>query len=84
MMDHRFTLRSRRTSHFAIVAALLVNQLLGWLILRRHSTGFSTLYVDPGSGILMWQLLAAAGAGLVFNIRRRVVRFIRHLRPEKN
>jgi hypothetical protein len=84
MTDHRFTFLSRRTSYFTIVAALLVNQLLGWLILRRHSAGFSALYVDPGSGILIWQVLAAAGAGFVFNIRRRVVRFVKLLQREKN
>jgi len=85
MMDHRSTFRSRRTDYLAIVTALLVNHLLSWLILRSHpKQGFSALYIDPGSGILIWQLLAAAAIGFVFNIRCRIARLIKRLRLKKN
>ena len=35
------------------------------------------LYTDPGSGLLLWQILAAAGVGYLFHLRR----FLRRLLP---
>lgn len=37
------------------------------------------LYGDPGSGMLIWQLITAAGIGLLF-YARTIVRKIRNLR----
>jgi hypothetical protein len=85
MKDHLFAVRSRRSNYPAIVTALVVDYLLSRLTLRRHpEQGFSALYIDPGSGILIWQLLAAAVAGFVFNIRRSIALVIRHRHPEKD
>ena len=39
---------------------------------------FGILYADPGSGMLMWQLIAAAGLGLLF-YARTIFRRIRNL-----
>jgi hypothetical protein len=34
------------------------------------------LYADPGSGLLLWQVLAAGVLGLLYQIRRVVYRII--------
>jgi hypothetical protein len=39
-------------------------------------TQFILLYADPGSGMLLWQLITAAGLGLLF-YARTIVRKIK-------
>jgi predicted membrane protein len=34
------------------------------------------LYADPGSGLLLWQVLVAAVLGLLYQVRRVVYRII--------
>ena len=41
-------------------------------------TQFALLYADPGSGMLLWQLITAAALGLLF-YARTIVRKIRAL-----
>jgi len=48
---------------------LLAVWLLMTLTLRADA------YMDPGSGALIWQTLAAAGVGILFYFRRAVERF---------
>jgi len=82
MKDYCFLFRSRRYSRFVVITALLANNLLSWLIAARHwQPGLFSLYVDPGSGLLMWQLLAATAAGFVFNVRNQIARFVKKLWP---
>jgi hypothetical protein len=41
-------------------------------------TSFAFVYADPGSGMLLWQLITAAALGLLF-YARTIVRKIRGL-----
>lgn len=41
-------------------------------------------YVDPGSGMLIWQSLTATAIGAAFYFRRFVLRLLRRDGPEKN
>ena len=35
------------------------------------------LYIDPGSGLLLWQVLIAGALGLLYQVRRAVFRIFR-------
>ena len=85
MTDHGLPLRPRGCNHAQIAGAVVLNHILAWLIFTRDShSNFSPLYVDPGSGLLMWQLLAATAVGLVFNIKSRVARYFKKGRSGEN
>ena len=43
------------------------------------STSFALLYADPGSGMLIWQMVTAAFLGLLFQVKN-IVRRIRSAR----
>lgn len=71
--------RGRHRSFITVVTALLANQILSWFLNAHCRPRFFAMYIDPGSGLLMWQLLAATLAGFVFNTRQQIVRLIRRL-----
>ncbi len=48
----------------------LVNRLWIVALLVALSTQEASAYTDPGSGALLWQLILAAGVGLMFYFRR--------------
>ncbi len=76
-MDDR-VIRLQNCSYPKIIAALLIDLLQSWFIAKRYShTSVFASYVDPGSGLLIWQLVAATAAGFVFNIRKRITRFFK-------
>ena len=77
IMDDRFV-RLRGRDYATIIFSVLSNQLLGSYIAAKYpDTHFSFLYIDPGSGLLLWQLLVATAAGFVFNLRHRIARLFR-------
>ena len=71
--------RARHRSFITVVTALLVNHILSWFLNAHCRPRFFAMYIDPGSGLLMWQLLAATLAGFVFDTRQQIVRLIRRL-----
>jgi len=75
--DHRFPAGLSRIPYPRIFAILVINQILGWFVTRRWSSGVVTAYVDPGSGLLIWQLILATVVGCVFNIKKWISRFFR-------
>jgi hypothetical protein len=66
-------------SFITVVTALLGNHILSWFLNAHWRPRFCAMYIDPGSGLLMWQLLVATLAGFVFNTRQQIVRLIRRL-----
>ena len=48
------------------------------MTLEAANHGFIYLYADPGSGMLLWQLITAAALGLLF-YARTIVRKVRGL-----
>jgi hypothetical protein len=81
-----FMFRSRNCKSSTVAIALFVNNLLSWFVVRRHwQPGFFSLYIDPGSGLLIWQLLVATAAGFVFSVREKIAHFFKQRRSaEKN
>ncbi len=41
------------------------------------------LYIDPGSGALVWQLVTAVGLGWVFQMRKSIARIFRRTPPSQ-
>lgn len=72
--------RLHRHERLILGVALLLDLILPWFVLKQHQQGTLLLYVDPGSGLLLWQLLVAAGAGFVFNVGRRIARIFNYER----
>ncbi len=65
-------------NYLKFAGAVVLNEILGWLIFTRTSHfNFTYSYVDPGSGLLIWQLLAATAFGVVFNVRNRISRLFK-------
>ena len=80
MAKKLFVIRWRRRTYIPVVTALLLNHIVGSFVLHKHpEAGFTALYIDPGSGLLLWQLLAAAAAGLTFKTRNHINKFFRVL-----
>jgi hypothetical protein len=46
------------------------------MILPKHEMGIVIAYIDPGSGVLMLQMLGGAVLGAWFYFRRSVTKFI--------
>jgi len=83
MMDHGF-FRSRRGRYTTAGTAVILNTFLTWMMLKHSHPAISAQYIDPGSGLLLWQLVAASAAGFVFNVRGRMVELIKHIRVKKH
>ena len=67
------------------IAGVVLNQILAYLVFTRYShSNFAFLYVDPGSGLLMWQLLAATAVSFVFNIKSKIAQFFKKGRSVGN
>ena len=82
MTDHGF--RSSRGRYAIAAIAVIANTLLTWMTIKHFHPAFSMQYIDPGSGLLLWQLVAASAAGFVFNVRGRIVELIKHIRIKKH
>jgi len=77
-MDHGLPSRPRKFNYLQFAGAVALNEILGWLICTRMShVNFTYFYIDPGSGLLIWQLLAATVFGVVFNVRNRISRLFK-------
>jgi len=78
MMDHGLRNRLRKLNYLQLTGAVVLNEILGWLIVTRMSRfNFTYFYIDPGSGLLIWQLLAATAVGAIFNVRTRISRLFK-------
>ena len=78
MMDHGLRNRLRKLNYLQLSGAVVLNEILGWLIVTRMSRfNFTYFYIDPGSGLLIWQLLAATAFGVIFNVRNRISRLFK-------
>ena len=78
MMDHGLRNRLRKLNYLQLTGAVVLNEILGWLIVTRMSRfNFTYFYIDPGSGLLIWQLLAATAFGVIFNVRNRISRLFK-------
>jgi hypothetical protein len=77
--DGRCIYVQRSDKYIWLFLSILVNQLVSWFIAVRYSHPFSYLYIDPGSGVLLWQLLVASLVGFVFSVRSRIARFVKKL-----
>jgi hypothetical protein len=79
IQDGRCVYLRRSDKYIWLFLSVFVNQLLSWLVAVHYSNKFSYLYIDPGSGILLWQLLVATLVGFVFSVRSRLARFVKKL-----
>ena len=78
MMDHGLPSRPRKFNYLQFAGAVVLNEILGWLMFTRTSRlNFTYFYIDPGSGLLIWQLLAATALGVIFNVRDRISRLFK-------
>jgi hypothetical protein len=78
MMDHGLPSRPRKFNYLQFAGAAVLNEILGWLFFTRTSHfNWTYFYIDPGSGLLIWQLLAATAFGFVFNVRNRISRLLK-------
>ena len=84
-MARLFTLLVAGLSFLQFAGAVVLNEILGWLIFTRTSRfSFTYFYIDPGSGLLIWQLLAATAFGVIFNVRNRISRLFKKGRFSEN
>jgi len=57
----------------AVVFLLLLGQVTGLILLTERP---ARAYVDPGSGILILQVLGASMAGMFYSLRHRLARWL--------
>ena len=85
MMDHGLPSRLGKLNYLQFAGAVVLNEILAWLIFTRTSHfNFTYFYIDPGSGLLIWQLLAATAFGVIFNVRNRISRLFKKGRFGEN
>lgn len=72
--------RKNANSFILMTLSVVVSICVGRLLPQRSSaTPVDLAYIDPGSGLLVWQLLVASAVGVVFHVRRWLVSVFRRI-----
>lgn len=66
-----YSLQTRRTRRATVLLLLFLGQIAGLILLTEQQ---ARAYVDPGSGLLLLQMLGASLAGVFYALRHKLAR----------